>query len=519
MRSFALVVLITNILACTPVSDTQKDQDLGWTVAEREAARQAVQDSANTAREEKANSVEDKYEYMDSSIIEDIKRLEESHVAAPFYVLLDDRRYFIVSTDKQRYPSDRFAGKFKYGIVDDSLNIVLETEYDKVYNPNLTLQGCFEIKEGPLVGLVNYQSKEVLAPQFEFIMPSGPEVTDVAYGYKNSTWFQINSTDLSTVEETEFSPGDVLKTLDYDVQKLGGNTMYGSYETFHPDDPGEGFAVAINPSYIEYFNLMPKEYYTDVILEESNSTWGTDKGTLVKNEQKSLTETLEAYLYSVYESGVDARGYYQESSELVIHNTETNGIQAVQLNSLNTQDQLCREKNYTIVNDSIIEVWSSQNDFGTYEEHYSFQTTYSYRKILRNGEIVELNSDRKYDFTKYVYINEDHFKGCFARYFNDEERKQNENANMFRSDHLSIEDLDIMRNEIFAEYGYIFKNEEWYTYFSGKPWYKPSFENVDDQLTEIDKANIEIILEVKKSMEGHEQEFTNKRPIEFSAAG
>jgi hypothetical protein len=67
--------------------------------------------------------------------------------------------------------------------------------------------------------------------------------------------------------------------------------------------------------------------------------------------------------------------------------------------------------------------------------------------------------------------------------------------------HYSINELDIMRNEIFADYGYNFKSEKWQEYFSQFSWYKPKYDNVDDQLTEIDKHNIKVILKQKEEIE------------------
>jgi hypothetical protein len=59
--------------------------------------------------------------------------------------------------------------------------------------------------------------------------------------------------------------------------------------------------------------------------------------------------------------------------------------------------------------------------------------------------------------------------------------------------------LMIMRNEPFAVYGYIFKNKFLKSHFSSKAWYNPQFNNVSDQLSEIEKANIQLIKEVEDS--------------------
>lgn len=63
----------------------------------------------------------------------------------------------------------------------------------------------------------------------------------------------------------------------------------------------------------------------------------------------------------------------------------------------------------------------------------------------------------------------------------------------------SADELRIMRNEIFAEYGYMFKSDDLKVYFDGQDWYEPRLTDVSDKLTEIEKSNVRLILEVEKS--------------------
>jgi hypothetical protein len=58
---------------------------------------------------------------------------------------------------------------------------------------------------------------------------------------------------------------------------------------------------------------------------------------------------------------------------------------------------------------------------------------------------------------------------------------------------LSKFELKIMRNEIFARHGYIFKTEEMKQYFQNQFWYKPRFSDVNDFLSKIEKVNISLI--------------------------
>ena len=58
---------------------------------------------------------------------------------------------------------------------------------------------------------------------------------------------------------------------------------------------------------------------------------------------------------------------------------------------------------------------------------------------------------------------------------------------------LSKADLKIMRNEIFARRGYIFKAADMKTYFQYQSWYVPKYDDVTPLFTEIEKRNISLI--------------------------
>ncbi|MFM7730781.1 MAG: YARHG domain-containing protein, partial [Flavobacteriales bacterium] len=63
---------------------------------------------------------------------------------------------------------------------------------------------------------------------------------------------------------------------------------------------------------------------------------------------------------------------------------------------------------------------------------------------------------------------------------------------------LSTWDLTVMRNEIFARHGYIFrKNEDVIRYFNNQPWYRPVSDEVE--LSDIEKANIHFIKSLEQS--------------------
>jgi len=59
-------------------------------------------------------------------------------------------------------------------------------------------------------------------------------------------------------------------------------------------------------------------------------------------------------------------------------------------------------------------------------------------------------------------------------------------------------DLKIMRNEIFARYGYKFKSGgEMEKYFKNQDWYSGQHDNLNDFLTDLEKENINLIQQIE----------------------
>jgi hypothetical protein len=65
----------------------------------------------------------------------------------------------------------------------------------------------------------------------------------------------------------------------------------------------------------------------------------------------------------------------------------------------------------------------------------------------------------------------------------------------------SVWDLKVMRNEIFARYGYRFKSEDMREYFNQQEWYKPEYNDVTSRLTEIEIANIKMIKQYEDTLQ------------------
>ena len=63
---------------------------------------------------------------------------------------------------------------------------------------------------------------------------------------------------------------------------------------------------------------------------------------------------------------------------------------------------------------------------------------------------------------------------------------------------VDSDSIRILRNQIFAQYGYIFKSKDLAEYFDDKEWYTPLLDNVDSLLTDLDRGNIDTLLKAEQ---------------------
>lgn len=63
---------------------------------------------------------------------------------------------------------------------------------------------------------------------------------------------------------------------------------------------------------------------------------------------------------------------------------------------------------------------------------------------------------------------------------------------------LFVEDLRVLRNEIYAKRGRVFKDPNLQKYFAAQPWYQPNPDFKDDSLTEMESKNLAVIKEVEE---------------------
>ncbi|WP_333808420.1 YARHG domain-containing protein [Flavobacterium sp.] len=72
---------------------------------------------------------------------------------------------------------------------------------------------------------------------------------------------------------------------------------------------------------------------------------------------------------------------------------------------------------------------------------------------------------------------------------------------------LTKADIFILRNSIFARHGFAFRDKQLRMYFEQFDWYMPVFGDVKDELTEIEKKNIDLLLRYEQNAEEYYDTF------------
>lgn len=461
------------------------------------------------------------YEALDSSIREYIPKLDSLFDHVPFFTKVENKILFYVAKGKWKYPQN---GKFNndsilLGIVDQNYDTLLPTEYTKIYNPDATVHGYIEIEYKGKRGLFNYTNRKIIPPDYDAIFPSDQKEY-IAIGKKGDRHYAISS------EEKEKSITDIPtyielgKKWNFDVKAKNIKPLYNSYSTYYEGDPLEGAGVVFTPSYLFNLGYLPEIVQDIGYGEKLDFGLTASEGKIT--ESFSITDKIYAFISSYYEEGIDARGWEIQAHSLITVDSKNNVLGSKYL--LNERNEsYCGAGSFKFIKNNLLELTVTEEPGDKYPA-YKAMSTYIYYKIEENGKITELESPRFFDFTKFVVINENYLRGCLYNYRVDTDSAENEEeseaeGNLWVYDHLSLEDLDLMRNEIFAEYGLKFKNEKWQKYFSKQPWYEPKYDNVDRFLSEIDKQNIKLILTVKEQMAGKEKAIVNKHLVMYATAG
>ncbi len=353
----------------------------------------------------------------------------------------------------------------KYGIYSADGEEIVPVEFDTIALMP-TYDGCWEVTKDDKVGLYSSDGIQILPPVYDDFFPVYEDGVK-AYFKKDNRYGYIAS-DGNEHSKYELSPFEngTIEQWDDNISTVFVDEEYENY-------------IASYPSFYRHF------FYDDIQDVDGMEAW------VIEKEFDTFWE--HTYLSFVYKK---AGGYIflrqaDENNYTLYYITSDNHriFYRAQMSDRVTDFNYF---DYSFINDTILRVIYNNYDF--------MHPVFSYF-LFKDGKCIYLSSNRKYPFTKYEKITEDLLKNTYS---DGEKHESGDIIGTFSYDitkYPCADELDLMRNEIFADYGYIFKSEKWEKYFKDKSWYNPRFDNVDDKLSELEKENIDFILNFKNQLD------------------
>lgn len=421
-------------------------------------------------------------------------------------------------------------GGYQIGLVNEKNEVVIPIKYDKIYNLGATASNLIEVELSGKLGAYDLEGHEVLPTEFDAIYP---------YKGADNVWVQVRKGEqygwLSKDGGINLAPGthqdvnlfqapaisSLISSWSFnsDAETLQPIFEYVEVDNQYPDEPIEGSGILFTPSYLFQLGIVPEFQHRWLF---NGGDFGHESTVASVQKTQALSNGISALMTTFDESFMDARGYNNENKEVVTVNNKMEKMDKLSFSVKGYNDQKACSSDilFNFIGTDVLEVCKQEP---TEYDLYSWaMTTYNYYKIGAEGKITEMTILGDFKFTRVVKMTEKYVEGCYARDLTKAEEatiKEDEYVSFVQSNHLTIEDLDLMRNEIYAAHGYKFKNAKLQAYFGKKSWYKPQFDTVDDKLSEIEKHNIQVILDIKKKMEGNEAKYVTTEFGTYAPAG
>lgn len=457
---------------------------------------------------------------------EAIAFLDSLYSSVPMYFQDGDQYYFyVVNGNWVPYDKAAAAPKYLMGIVNENNDTILPPNYHKIYTPNATAKGYIEIEKDGKRGLINYRTRQLIPATFDVIFPSQTDGV-LAIGKRNNQYYTLlaNGSEQLITDKAMFpSYLSLLTNIVFDIKdyyplrevyafgKTPSNQVAYFYRT----------GIIAPPSYLIETGLVD-EWISNVAIEGGSSLEKLLENRISIEQTKTTPWGFSWLISSFYEEGVNGRSNFATTTKSITAIDTNNNVidKAVLYEAMNEARKVSLFQatyRYNFVSDSLIEVayFSFFDDDSEVKQPYHLMTLYKYFAITPTGAINGLSCNRIYPFTKYVYLTETYFKGRYVKL-----RLANENTvnwpedkdmQLYISDYLSVDDLDLMYNEILAEYGYKFADEKWAKYFESKKWYNPRFDYVDDKLNPYERANLKLIKSTRDKVAKNPKKYINGR--------
>lgn len=388
--------------------------------------------------------------------------------------------------------SEKENDVYKMGLVNPDLKEIIPAEYDMVHNIGGTIDGLIEVEKSSKVGFYNIAGKLVVPVKFDQALPLNDN-ENIALLRNGADYCYLKKDFTITAGVPDLKIADVLPKIKQfgNTYKLSDTTTKNLMEYNSRD---EANTLVVSPSYLVDLQLLPRYLNFQNPLRHSGPGDEGDvgEGSLsysvnfdgAKKEDGNLFET---YFHSLVDDYLGARGGLYEEKQVLVVDKKQNRLLSFKSGTYfggaeggGYLSGTCNENTFRAINDTLFEFkTTSALELQLYNGDVIEEGPYYHYLRIVNGKLLSLPVNRMFNCARYVKMDDSYLNGCYK-------------IGKKSFDHMTPEMLKLMKNEIFAAYGYAFKDKRWTEVFyrrygngEGKPIAKP-----EDSLTTIEKYNV-----------------------------
>lgn len=448
----------------------------------------------------------DMYSPITLKAFETAKQLKSKYDSVIWFGHLDGRTYFYVVKGKWDLDKDIERSKnsvidpYKMGLVGPDLKEIIPLEYDLVHNINGIFSGMVEVEKAGKKGFFDLNGKITVPVNYDQIFPIDDE-NNLAVLKNGEDCFYLKK-DMSISEKVDLKISDFFSKIkmlssqsNLFKDALSVVTEYNS-RNIHG-------AIYISPSYLTDLNMISRwENFKNPLRKVQYEDVHANYNISFSNDTKDADNWLLASFYKIRDYYVGGRAEFYEKKNVVIIDKKNNRVFTHDVYTDLTWEEdggesftgACDVNSIKAINDSLFEVKTGaiiNADLYDVAKSVYGGPNYTYF-VVKNNKLEELQNNRKFGFTKYVKMDDSYLNSCYVLMNGSGSYYDREKQIV---DHMTAEMLRYMKNEIYADYRYQFKDKRWVEIFQEMPSYyvkedtKPNV-SVDDSLTAIDKYNI-----------------------------
>jgi hypothetical protein len=392
------------------------------------------------------------------------------------------------------------AKTYKMGLVGPDFKVIIPVQYDIIHNVNGTFNGMVEVDKNNKHGFYTLEGKLTVPVEYDQIIPLHNDNAHAAVMLKGNDYYWLNK-DYTISDKADIQITDILSQIQ---GSLSFNLTPPDKEVLECNSRDDNASILVPPSYLVDLNIMPfVEIFKNPLRKNAEDEDGYDETTAynvdLDHSANEGANALETLFYDIKDHFVGGRVDLYERKSLIVVDKNSNRLLSSRIDIEGGEDgetpTNCNEYSFRVLPDSLLEVKVSASVYidltidTLNDEYLQEMPAYHYFKVV-NNKLQELKTKRQFAFTKFVKMDESYLQGCYTFYKTGPKIREyvNENTSAFKTNYLRY-----LVNEIYADYGYKFKNDKWndiFKYSENFNQYDPHNNSVDDSLTVIDKYNI-----------------------------